>query len=55
MELFPQQNSWAFTKSSDCQLAENLILVFGFYERQKRNKSEIVYKFVGIIVMITFI
>ena len=34
------------------QLAENLILVFGFYEGQIKDKSEFVTKVVGIIVTI---
>ena len=34
----------------DHQLAENLILVFGFYEGQIKDKSEFVTKVVGIIV-----
>ena len=37
----------------DHQLAENLIRIFGFYEKTKRDKNEFVTKFVGIIVTIT--
>ena len=36
----------------DHQLAENLILVFGFYEGKIKDKSEFVTKVVGIIVTI---
>ena len=39
----------------DYQLAENLILVFSFLKRQKRDKSEFVTKSVLIIVTIIFI
>ena len=40
---------------SDHQLAENLILVFGFYEKTKKDKTELVTKLVGIMVMIILI
>ena len=37
------------------QLAENLILVFGFYERTKMDKRKFVTKSVGIIITIIFV
>ena len=43
-----RQNYFSLT---DHQFTENLILVFGFYER---GESKLVTKFVGIIVMIIF-
>ena len=39
----------------DYQLAENLILVFSFYEREeKKRKSSFIIKFAGIIITIIF-
>ena len=34
------------------QFAENLILVFGFFKMQEKDKSKFVAKFVGIIISI---
>ena len=44
-----------FFSLPDRELAENLILVFGFCEKQTRDKSKSVSKFVEIIVMIIFV
>ena len=42
-------------REPDQQLAENLIIVFGFCKRTKKDKSIFVTKFVGIIGTIIFI
>ena len=38
----------------DYQLAENLTLVFSFYERVPKRKSSFITKFAGIIITIIF-
>ena len=50
VEHYSLQTKNKYFLLSDHQLSENLIFVFGFYERIKSDKSELVVKFVAISV-----